>query len=164
MKCQSYGFAEAARILTSTLSPSISGLRTSLSSSTSAEPYFSYAIAFILFPSWSSLTVYTVHLSAKCRCTAYTCQEEIQMAQQIKARRRVQLTRDRVLRAAVALADNVGIEALSMRKLAEELGDVLMALYKHVANKEKLLDVMIDVDVGEIEHQAPGTDWKTGSK
>src|SRR5256885_1527566 len=98
MKCQSYGFAEAARIRTSTLSPSISGLRISLSSSTSAEPYFSYAIAFILFPSWSSL-VYTVHLSAKCRCTAYTCQEEIQMAQQIKARRRVQLSRDRVLRA-----------------------------------------------------------------
>src|SRR5437588_10205159 len=96
-------------------------------------------------PSWSPLTVYTVHLSAKCRCTAYTCQEEIRMAQQIKARRRVQLSRDRVLRAAVALADNVGIEALSMRKLAEELGVVPMALYKPVANKEEPLDGMIDV-------------------
>src|SRR5438270_704186 len=140
MKCQSYGFAEAARIRTSTLSPSISGLRTSLSSSTSAEPYFSYAIAFILFPSWSSLTVYTVHLSAKCRCTGYTCQAEIRMAQQIKARRRVQLSRDRVLRAAVALADNVGIEALSTRKLAEEPGGVPMARYKPVAHNREVLD------------------------
>ena len=83
------------------------------------------------------------------------------MAQQIKARRRVQLSRDRVLRAAVALADNVGIEALSMRNLAEELGVVPMALYKHVANKEELLDGMIDVVVGEIDPPAPGTDWKT---
>src|SRR5207248_3170402 len=49
------------------------------------------------FPSWSSLTVYTVHLSAKCRCTAYTYQEEIRMAQQIKARRRIQLSRYRVI-------------------------------------------------------------------
>src|SRR5438132_14401255 len=83
------------------------------------------------------------------------------MAQQIKARRRVQLSRDRVLRAAVALADNVGIEALSMRKLAEELGVVPMALYKHVANKEGLRDGMIDVVVGEIDPPAPGTDRKT---
>src|SRR5256886_12810911 len=140
MKCQSYGFAEARTIRTSTLSPSISGLRTSLSWSTSAEPYFSYAIAFIVFPSchpWGC-TPYT--FSAKCRCTAYTCQEEVRMAQQIKARRRIQLSRDRVLRAAVALADNVGIEAPSMRQLAEVLGAVPMALYKTVANKEELLD------------------------
>jgi len=53
------------------------------------------------------------------------------MAQQIKARRRVQLSRDRVLHAAVALADDSGIESLSMRKLADELGVVPMALYKH---------------------------------
>src|SRR5438477_9182656 len=161
MKCQSSGFAEAARIRTSTLSPSIPGLRTSLSSSTSAEPYFSYAIAFILFPSWSSLGVYTVHLGAKCRCTAYTCQEEVRMAQQIKARRRIPLSRHRVLRAPVALAENVGIAALSMRKLAEELGVVPLALYKHVANKEELLDGMIDVVVGEIDPPVRGTDWKT---
>src|SRR5437762_490532 len=111
------------------------------------------------FPSWSSLTVYTVHLSAKCRCTAYTCQEEIRMAQQIKARRRIQLSRDRVLRAAVALADNVGIEALSMRKLAEKLDVVPMALYKHVANKEELLDGMVDVVFGEVEFYA-GDGWR----
>jgi AcrR family transcriptional regulator len=65
-----------------------------------------------------------------------------------------------VLRAAVALADEVGLESLSMRKLAEELGVVPMALYKHVANKEELLDGMVDVVVGEIDPPVSGTDWK----
>jgi len=66
-----------------------------------------------------------------------------------------------VLRAAVALADVGGIESLSMRKLAEDLGVVPMALYKHVANKEELLDGMIDVVVGEIDPPAAGTEWKS---
>ncbi|MFD2093983.1 TetR/AcrR family transcriptional regulator C-terminal domain-containing protein [Blastococcus deserti] len=70
------------------------------------------------------------------------------------------LNRDRVLRAAVALADDVGIEALSMRTLAERLGVVPMALYKHVANKEQLLDGMVEVIVAEIEPPAAGADWK----
>ena len=83
------------------------------------------------------------------------------MAKQIEAPRRAPLTRGRVLRAAVALADEAGIESLSMRKLAEELGVVPMALYKHVANKEELLDGMIDVVVGEIDPPASGTEWKT---
>jgi len=83
------------------------------------------------------------------------------MAQQIKAPRRVQLSRERVLRAAVVLADKTGIESLSMRNLAEELGVVPMALYKHVANKDELLDGMIDVVVGEIDPPDPGLDWKT---
>lgn len=54
-------------------------------------------------------------------------------------------------RAAVALADEAGIEALSMRRLAQALGVVPMALYKHVANKDELLDGVIDVVVGEID-------------
>jgi AcrR family transcriptional regulator len=66
-----------------------------------------------------------------------------------------------VLRAAVALADEIGIEALSMRRLAEALGVVPMALYKHVANKEELLDGMVDVVVGEIDPPAGGTDWRS---
>ena len=66
-----------------------------------------------------------------------------------------------MLRAAVALADAAGIDALSMRNLAQELGVVPMALYKHVANKEELLDGMVDVIVGEIDPPAPGADWKT---
>jgi AcrR family transcriptional regulator len=66
-----------------------------------------------------------------------------------------------VLRAAVAFADDTGIEALSMRSLAQELGVVPMALYKHVANKEELLDGMVDVIVGEIDPPTYGADWKT---
>jgi len=83
------------------------------------------------------------------------------MAQQVDAVRRVPLSRDRVLRAAVALADDAGIESLSMRNLARELGVVPMALYKHVANKEELLDGMVDIVVGEIDPPAPTADWKT---
>jgi AcrR family transcriptional regulator len=66
-----------------------------------------------------------------------------------------------VLRAAVALADDAGIEALSMRKLADKLGVVPMALYKHVANKEELLDGMIDVVIAEIDPPIRGAGWKT---
>ena len=83
------------------------------------------------------------------------------MAEQVDAQRRVPLSRNRVLRAAVALADGAGIESLSMRKLAQELGVVPMALYKHVANKEELLDGMVDVVVGEIHPPVRGTDWKS---
>ena len=83
------------------------------------------------------------------------------MAQYVRAPRRVQLNRDRVLRTAVALADNGGIESLSMRKLADELGVVPMALYKHVANKEELLDGMIDLVVGEIDRPVPGAEWRS---
>jgi AcrR family transcriptional regulator len=81
-------------------------------------------------------------------------------AGQVGTARRVPLSRDRVLRAAVALADDAGIDSLSMRKLAHDLGVVPMALYKHVANKDELLDGMVDVVVGEIDPPAPGTDWK----
>ena len=73
---------------------------------------------------------------------------------------RAPLSKDRVLRAAVARADEAGLEALSMRKLAQELGVVPMALYKHVANKDELLDGMIDVVVAEIDPPEPGLDWK----
>lgn len=74
--------------------------------------------------------------------------------------RRAPLNRDRVLRAAVALADEIGIDALSMRNLAQELGVVPMALYKHVANKEELFDGMVSVIVAEIDPPMPGADWK----
>ncbi|WP_457030015.1 TetR/AcrR family transcriptional regulator C-terminal domain-containing protein [Kitasatospora sp. P5_F3] len=74
---------------------------------------------------------------------------------------RAPLSRDRVLRAAVALADGTGIDALSMRKLAQELGVVPMALYKHVANKDQLLDGMVDFVLGEIGPPIPGPDWQS---
>jgi len=73
---------------------------------------------------------------------------------------RVRLNRDRVLQAAVQLADQIGIEPLSMRRLAEELGVVPMALYKHVANKEELLDAMVEVIVAEIDPPHPDAGWK----
>ncbi|MFC4019222.1 TetR/AcrR family transcriptional regulator C-terminal domain-containing protein [Micromonospora sp. GCM10011542] len=74
--------------------------------------------------------------------------------------RRAPLNRDRVLRAAVALADDAGIEHLSMRNLAQALGVVPMALYKHVANKEELLDGMVEVIVGEIDPPTVDAGWK----
>jgi AcrR family transcriptional regulator len=70
------------------------------------------------------------------------------------------LNRERVLRTAVALADEGGVESLSMRKVAQELGVVPMALYRHVANKDEMLDGMIDLVVGEIDPPPGGTDWK----
>ena len=78
-----------------------------------------------------------------------------------EAQDREPLSRERVLRAAVALADEGGAEPLSMRRLARELGVVPMALYKHVANKDEMLDGMVDVVVGEIDPPAGDTDWKT---
>jgi AcrR family transcriptional regulator len=85
------------------------------------------------------------------------------MATQVDAtaQPRVPLSKERVLRAAVAVADEGGVDALSMRKIAQQLGVVPMALYKHVANKDELLDGMVDVVVGEIDPPAGGTDWKT---
>ena len=74
---------------------------------------------------------------------------------------RAPLTRDRVLRAAVTLADEIGLESLSMRKLGEAVGVEAMSLYNHVANKEDLLDGMIDVVFGEIELPSPAVGWRT---
>ena len=70
---------------------------------------------------------------------------------EVDARPRVPLTRERVLHTAVALADKGGVEALSMRKLAQALDVVPMALYRHVANKDELLDGLVDVVVGEFD-------------
>jgi AcrR family transcriptional regulator len=80
---------------------------------------------------------------------------------EVSAQPRSPLTRERVLRTAVALADEGGIESLSMRKLAQALDVVPMALYRHVANKDELLDALVDVVVGEIDLALEGADWKT---
>ncbi|MFD0319080.1 TetR/AcrR family transcriptional regulator [Streptomyces flavalbus] len=86
---------------------------------------------------------------------------EISTQADAAAQPRTPLSRQRVLAAAVALADEGGADALSMRKIAQALGVVPMALYKHVANKNELLDGMIDVLVGEIDPPTPDADWKT---
>ena len=81
-------------------------------------------------------------------------------AQETPSERRAPLSRARVLQVAMAYADAQGLEALSMRSLSQELGVVPMALYKHVAGKEDLLDGMIEVVVRQII-QAPATGrWK----
>ena len=72
---------------------------------------------------------------------------------------RAPLSRDRVLTAAVALADEAGIEALSMRKLAKELGVEAMSLYNHVANKDDLLGGMFELVSSEIELPVGGA-WR----
>lgn len=82
-------------------------------------------------------------------------------------RPRAPLSRDRVLRAAVELADRDGLEALTMRRLAQELGVEAMSLYHHVANKEAILDGVVEVVLGEIVEAvadvgppAPEDDWQ----
>ena len=77
---------------------------------------------------------------------------------------RAPLTRDRILRAAVALADEGGVESISMRKIAEELDVVPMALYRHVANKDEMLDGMVDLVVGEIDPSETDLDWKAAMR
>lgn len=76
------------------------------------------------------------------------------------SKKRTPLSRDRVLHTAVALADERGLDGLTMRKLARELGVEAMSLYNHVANKDDLLDGMIDLVFGEIDPPSAGGDWK----
>ena len=74
------------------------------------------------------------------------------------------LSRKRVLRAAMAHADKRGLNELSMRKLAEVLGVAPMALYRHIANKDDLIDAMIDVVFTEIELPARDADWRAAMR
>ena len=81
---------------------------------------------------------------------------------------RLPLSRERVLRAAIKIADSSGLESLTMRRLAEELGAEAMSLYYHVANKEDLLDgiadaVVVEINdvVGTIGVPSAGAGWKT---
>jgi AcrR family transcriptional regulator len=73
---------------------------------------------------------------------------------------RAPLSREQVLRTAVDLADEDGLESLSMRALGRRLGVEAMSLYNHVANKEDVLDGMVDLVVGEIELPASEADWR----
>jgi AcrR family transcriptional regulator len=70
----------------------------------------------------------------------------------------------RVLQAAMALADEAGLEAFSMRLLAQELDVVPMALYKHVANKDDLLDGMVDLVFSEIDLPSGNLDWRSAMR
>jgi AcrR family transcriptional regulator len=81
-----------------------------------------------------------------------------------QSKRRTSLTKDRVLGTAVKLADKSGIESLSMRKLAQKLRVEAMSLYNHVANKDEILDGIVDIIVGEIELPTDADGWRTGMR
>src|SRR2546421_7781002 len=74
---------------------------------------------------------------------------------------RLPLSRGRILQAALELADEGGIEALTMRKLGQLLGFEAMSLYNHVANKDDLLRGIVDLVLDETEPPAPEGDWST---
>ncbi|MFR9749767.1 TetR/AcrR family transcriptional regulator [Nocardia sp. 004] len=73
---------------------------------------------------------------------------------------RIPVTKQRVLAAAVAVADEQGVEALTMRKVADRLGVEAMSLYHHVSNKAEILDGMVDAVFEEIARPEPGAEWR----
>ena len=73
---------------------------------------------------------------------------------------RAPLSRERVLAAAVSLVDEAGLGSLTMRELGQRLGVEAMSLYNHVANKDDILDGMVDLVVGEIDLPSDTADWK----
>ena len=74
------------------------------------------------------------------------------------------LSKQRVVAEAVRLADREGVEGLSMRRLADALGAGAMSLYHYVANKDELLDAMVDVVFSEIEPPPEGSDWQSAMR
>src|SRR5918998_2653138 len=79
-------------------------------------------------------------------------------------RRRARLTKERVFRAAVELADREGLESCAMRRIADELAVGVMSLYHYVSSKDELITGMVDVVFGEIELPPPGDDWKSAMR
>jgi AcrR family transcriptional regulator len=80
------------------------------------------------------------------------------------AERRVPLSKGKVLKTAIDLADRGGIGSLSMRKLSQELGAGTMSLYNHVANEQDLLDGMIDTLFSEIDLPLAALGWKAAMR
>jgi AcrR family transcriptional regulator len=76
------------------------------------------------------------------------------------ASQRLPLSRERVLECAVALADESGIAALTIRTLARSMGTKPMSLYYYVANKDEILDGIVDMVFSEIDLPVPGEDWR----
>src|SRR5690606_27134361 len=77
---------------------------------------------------------------------------------------RTPLTRDRVMEAAVAVADEGGVAAVTMRKVAERLGVEAMSLYYHVSGKDEILDGIVDRVFSEIELPGDGAGWKAAMR
>src|SRR6476646_6392174 len=74
---------------------------------------------------------------------------------------RIPLSRDLVLAGAIRVADAGGIGALTIRTLAQELGVKPMSMYHYVANKDEIIDGIVDLVYGEIDLPVPGEDWRT---
>ena len=81
-----------------------------------------------------------------------------------RAPRQQPLSRDQVLRAAISIADGSGLEALTMRRLGQELGVEAMSLYHHVANKDDVLDGIVDLVLGDIDIPPTGTPWRAAMR
>jgi AcrR family transcriptional regulator len=73
---------------------------------------------------------------------------------------RPRLTAGRVLSGALALADEIGIDDMTIRRLAEALDVKPMTIYHHVPNKEAIIDGMVDLVFSEIQQPDPDLDWK----
>ena len=82
----------------------------------------------------------------------------------LSTKSRVPLSRERVLRAALVLADMGGIESLTMRKIGQELHVEAMSLYNHVANKDDIIDGIVDLVFSEITLPSERADWKTAMR
>lgn len=81
-----------------------------------------------------------------------------------RAPRRRALTKERIIRAAIELLDERGLEALTMRDLATSLGTGAMSLYNHVANKDEVLGGVVEVVAQEIHVPTPGADWRASMR
>jgi len=106
----------------------------------------------VIKPKWGLITALAKAQQAMCPVPIRdsVLDEEHPMPKQPKTCR-TPLSKARVLAAALVLADEAGLEGFSMRGLSQELGVVPMALYKHVGNKDELLDGMVDIVFSEIE-------------
>src|SRR3954465_5009340 len=183
MRCQTPRSTPAAATRTSTSPGPGSGRATCSSRSTSAvSRYSSWTTACIVVtPDPASSWVVTIPPSrVGLRCKAYAYNVSWSRGPRPCSRAPVtrgalvpptdrsagrgRLSRERVLGAAVLLADAGGLEALTMRRLGEELGVEAMSLYKHVANKDGLVDGMVDLVFAEIELPSGDTDWRTAMR
>lgn len=86
------------------------------------------------------------------------------MARRSDTADRLPLTRERILSAAVDFADEHGVAALTMRKLADRMGVGAMSLYTHVANKDEMLEGMVELVSADIQLPVVGDDWQASMR
>ena len=118
---------------------------------------YAYAVSYTSRAAASSWRAYVVCSAGARRVTMTTDTARTTQG-------RAPLSRERVLRAGISLADEGGIDSLTMRGLGRALGVEAMSLYNHVANKDDLLDGMVDVVVGDIVVPPAGTPWRSAMR